>query len=143
MSFDLKLKQGDLAIGSDGDLAIVENSEKLTQEVLKILTTRIGANPFFPWYGSPIDKSLIGNAFEERFVAAVASNQVRGSLENLQRLQEEELKKGVLITPQEQIAAIQDIDVRRNTVDPRFYSLTLTVLSKAFTRVNTNLTVSL
>ena len=40
MSFDIKISQGDLAIGSDGDLARVEDTDKLVQDVLKILMTK-------------------------------------------------------------------------------------------------------
>ena len=143
MSFDLKISQGDLRLSETRDLAIVENSEKLTQDVLKIVTTPIGGNPFFPWYGSPIEQSLVGTSFETQFVAAVATNQLRTSLENLQSLQKEQLKTAQLVTPQESIAAVQDINVHRNTIDPRFFRLTITVLSKAFRRVQTSLQISL
>lgn len=142
MSFDLKIVGRDLGFGPTKDLAIVENSEKLIQDVLKIVLTQIGSNPFFPWYGSPITRSLIGTAFEERFVSAVASNQLRTALETLQNLQKEQLKQSQIVTPQEQIAAVQNVIVERNVLDPRFYSVQLTVLNKAFRRVQTGFDVN-
>jgi len=143
MSFDLRVKDGDLALGSNRDLATVENSEKLVQDVLKLISTPIGSNPFFPWYGSPIERSLIGTPFETNFIESIATQQLKSSLETLQNLQKEQLKQFQLVTPQEQIAAVQDITVQRNTIDPRFFRILITVLSKAFRQVQTSLTVRL
>lgn len=141
MSFDLRVVGRDLAIGTNSDLSTIENSEKLIQDVLKIVLTPIGSNPFFPWYGSPITKSLLGTAFEEKFVSAVASNQLRTALETLQNLQREQLKQSQVVTPQEQIAAVQNVIIERNVLDPRFFSVRLTVLNKAFRRAQTAFTV--
>lgn len=143
MSFDLKITKGDLRLSDTRDIAIVENSDKLRQEVLKIVATPIGGNQFFPWYGSPIERSLVGTSFETDFISAIATTQLRTSLETLQNLQKEQLKTPQIVTPQEQIAAVQDISVQRNTVDPRFFAIVITVLSKAFRRVQTSLQVSL
>ena len=136
MSFDLKIEQGDLKIGNNGDLSIVENSEKLVQDILKILTTDLGANLFFPWYGCPITKSLIGTGYAAVFVRDVATQQLSNSLQTLQRLQENQLQKNQIVSPQEQIAAIQNVSVDRNPSDPRFFSVAVTVLSKSFRRVD-------
>ena len=143
MSFDLRLKGGDLALGSNRDLSTVEGSEKLVQEVLKIVSTDLGGNPFFPWYGCPISQSLVGTSYPTNFIASVASTQLRTSLETLQKMQKVQLSDGQVVTPQEQIAAVQDVFVARNAVDPRFFVITLTVLSKAFRTVQTSLQVSL
>lgn len=144
MSFDLKLEQGDIQVGNNGDVAKVENSEKLTQDVLKAISTPLGANVFFPWYGSPITQALVGTAFDRRFVGAIAAQQIRTTLERLQELQEEQLlNAGQVVTAQEQIAAIQNVFVDRNTVDPRFFIIELTVLSKAFRRIQETLNISL
>lgn len=143
MSYDLKLIQGDLQIAS-GDLAIVEKSDKLVQDILKILSTQLGANPFFPWYGSPISRSLIGTALDYKFVSQIASSQLQSSLETLQGLQKEQLRiTPQLITPEEQIAAIQDVSVLRSNVDPRFYQVRVTVLNKAFRRVPAAVDISI
>jgi phage baseplate assembly protein W len=142
MSFDLKVIGGDLAI-SNGDLATVENSEKLVQDVLKVVTTPIGSNPFFPWYGSPISKSLIGKAYDQNFVADIATTQLRASLETLQKMQLIQMRTDQMVTPQEQIAAIQDVLVRRDSIDPRNFLVTLTVLNKAFRSTQVSLKVTL
>lgn len=142
MSFDLKLINGGISIGPNGDVAIVENGEKLVQDVLKICTTLLGANSRYPWYGSPISQSLIGRAFDKVFLQSVGSNQLKFSIANLQRLQAEQLKQDQMITAQEQIAAIQNVSVQQNNVDPRFFSVDLIVLSKAFRRIPISFSVA-
>ena len=143
MSFDLKLEQGDLQLSTANDLAIVENGEKLTQEVLKIVTTQIGSNRRFPWYGCPLTQSMIGRAFDSVFIESVGTNQLRFSITNLQRLQQDQLRTDQIVTKQEQIAAIQDVRMGQNNVDPRFFNIELTVLSKAFRRVQASFSVVL
>lgn len=143
MSFDLRVIQGDLALSPTRDLAKVENSEKLTQDVLKIISTPIGGNPFFPFYGCPLTRSLVGTAYESKFIASMATDQLQTSLEILQSIQKEQLKTNQLVTAQEQIAAIQDVLVDRNINDPRFFRIEITVLSKAFKRIETQLDISL
>lgn len=143
MSFDLKIQDGDLVIASNGDLGTVENTEKLVQDVLKIVSTQIGANPFFPWYGSPITKSLVGRPYDTNFISSIASQQLRATLERLQALQRDQLKTSQVVTPREQIAAISRVQVDRNITDPRFFKIVLTVLSKAFLQVPIELGITL
>jgi phage baseplate assembly protein W len=143
MSFDLRIMDGDLKVARNGDLQRVEDTEKLIQDIVKIVSTQIGANPFFPWYGSPITKSLLGRAFDRSFVSSVATQQLRTAIERLQTLQQEQLRRNQIVTPQEQIAAIQKVFVDRNIVDPRYYTIVLTVLSKAFSKVDIPLSIRL
>jgi phage baseplate assembly protein W len=143
MSFDLKLQNGDLQISNTNDIAKVEGSDKLKQDIIKIISTPIGSNPLFPWYGSPINQSLIGTAFSSNFISNLASVQLKASLENLQNIQKEQAKGNQIVTPQEQIAAVQDVIIQRNTEDPRFFKIMLTVLSKAFRQVQTSLNIQI
>jgi len=142
MSFDLRIVGRDLAIGSNGDVSTVENSDKLIQDILKMVSTPLGGNPFYPWYGCPISRTLIGYAYEDTFVQSIASQQLQTSLETLQRLQKEQLKKDQIVTPQEQISAIQNVYIERNAIDPRFYSISVTVLTKAFKQVPVTFSIS-
>lgn len=134
MSFDLKLFDGDLVI-KNGDFDISENANKLVQDVLKLVSTQLGSNPFFPAYGSPLSSAIIGTGYEETFVEDVASQQLRSSLERLQDLQRDQIKQNQIVTPDEQIAAIENIRVSRAKDDPRYYNVNLTVISKAYQRV--------
>lgn len=133
MSFDLKLFGGDLVI-QNGDFAVVEDQDKLVQDILKLVSTQLGSNPFFPGYGSPISQALIGTS-ELSFSQDVATQQLRASLERLRELQQQQMKNNQIVTPQEQIAAIQDISVTQAEDDPRYYFVNFTVINKAFQAV--------
>lgn len=56
MSWSLKIRNGDLAIGA-GQLDTVTRDAKLVQDFRHFLLTRLGSDPLYPWYGSSIDGS--------------------------------------------------------------------------------------
>ena len=143
MSFDLKLYNGDVVIGNNNDLQKAEGTDKLIQDIIKIISTPIGGNVFFPWYGCPITKSLVGRSFDRQFISSIATQQARSSLERLQTLQTDQLRMNQVVTPEEQMAALQKVIVDRDIQDPRFYNIGLTVLTKAFSRVVIPLSVQL
>jgi len=136
MSFDFRIKDGDLQIDANGSIEKVEDSEKLIQDILKIASTPLGSNLFYPWYGSPISKSLIGQALDMEFVSTVASNQLQTSLENLQRLQQQQALEQ-RVTPFEQLAAVKRVAISRNQVDPRFFLVIIDVVTNALSTVST------
>lgn len=142
MSFDFKIENGDWKIDSTGDLQKVENTEKLVQDCLKILVTTIGSIPFHPTYGSLLGKNLIGNVFDTEFVSSTAQNAIKNSLEALQKYQR---NQGLYqrVTPEEQLAAIRQITVERNSVDPRYFSVFVEISTGAFTKQTLNFEVSL
>lgn len=133
MSFDIKLFGGDLVI-QNGDFAVVEDQDKLVQDILKLVSTQLGSNPFFPGYGSPISQALIGTS-DLSFSQDIATQQLRASLERLRDLQQQQIKNNQIVTPQEQIVAIQDISVTQAEDDPRYYFVNFTVINKAFQSV--------
>lgn len=140
MSFDFKISEGDFQIASDGDLQKVENTEKLVQDVLKICTAELGSNTLFPWYGSPISKTLVGDVVDEEFVNTVASSQLANSLETLRSIQQEQAK-WQRVTPFEHISAIRNVSIQRNQVDFRFYKVIISVLTKAMSEASTSFLV--
>jgi len=140
MSYDFRILNGDLVIGADGDIGKVEDTEKLIQEILKMAHTPLGSNLFYPWYGSPISKSLVGNALDMEFLSTVASSQLQTSLENLQRLQQRQSLEQ-RVTPFEQLMAIKNISITRNQVDPRFFLVVIDVITKALSVVTTQFAV--
>lgn len=142
MSFDLKIAGGDLVIDTDADVAVVQNSEKLIQDVLKMLMTPLGSNVWFSWYGSPLAGSMIGSPFESDFIESMAENQIRSSLETIQSLQKEQATKQI-VTPSELLAAIKSVVVMRNQIDPTFFTISLSLLTKNLTIANTTFNVTL
>ena len=134
MSFDLTLSNGDLVI-KNGDFDVVEDSDKLIQDVLKFLSTPLGSNPFFPQYGSPISKVMIGLGYDQDFNETVLTQQLITSLTNLQTLQMSQQKSNQIVTPKEQIATIKDVQIFKADDDPRGIYVNLSVISKAFQSV--------
>jgi len=135
MSFDLKILNGDLVIDGNGDLKKVENTDKLVQDILKICTTPRGSKKKYPFYGSLISNSLIGSIFPDDFTNTYASSQLKDAVQSLIELQK--IQQGFqYVSIQESIAAIGDIRIERFPSDPRFFLVYISVLNKAFSKVN-------
>lgn len=142
MSFDFKLAGGDFSIDPNtGDFVKVEDSEKLVQDLLKIILTPLGSNPVHRFYGSPISSSMIGSPYDFDFTATVASNQLRNAVELLQTLQKEQSKYQKL-TAAEQIAAIKNILIERSPTDLRYLKAVVEVFSRALTTVTAEFTIT-
>lgn len=140
MSYDFKITGGDWTIGSNGDLEIVEDSDKLVQDVLKMIHFPLGKHKLYPWYGCAISGSMIGSVMDTEFLSTMASNQLNFSLEMLQRLQKEQAKVQS-VTPFELLAATKEISVQRSSVDPRYYSVFLKLLSRALKTISTGFVI--
>lgn len=143
MSFDLAIISGDLVLASNGDLQQVTDTDKLTQDILKICLTTAGANPMNPWYGSYISRSLVGSTLDTSITVQLAQSQLQNAIENLKNLQAAQIKSFQKVSPAEQIAAITNIAITRSTIDPRVFIVTVKVLSKALTNVSTSFNVTL
>ena len=141
MSYDLKVKNGDLVINK-GDLQVVKDSDKLIQDILKMALTEAGSNAMFPWYGSYISKSLIGSNLDIGITFQVAQSQLQNSLENLKNLQFAQLKGGQKMSADEQINAVLGISIVRNKQDARQFDVKIKVLSKGLRPITTQFTVS-
>ena len=142
MSFDLKLVAGDLSI-SNGSLAVATGSDKLIQDILKISVTPAGANPFALWYGSLIAKTLIGSHLDHGIIVEAATNQLQIALNTYQSLQSLQLQSFQKLSADEQLASVLNIDVQRNKYDPRYFTVSIAVLNRAYQKIHTSFTVSL
>lgn len=141
MSFDLQIINGDLVI-NQGDLQQVVDSEKLIQDILKILLTDVGANPLQPSYGSYLSRSVIGTALQNGAITQIAKSQINTCMVNLQKLQMLQVKSMQKVSADEQLAAITGISVIRSTNDPRLFNIKVSGLTKGFQPVTTAFTVS-
>lgn len=135
MSYDFRITNGEWATGQDSDLSKVVDTEKLIQDVLKIAVTPLGSNSSAPWYGSLIAKTAIGSSFDPDFFSTMAEGQLQNSLKTLMSIQQKQ-NSIQLLTAAEQIAAIQSVSVDKNSVDPRFVTAQMNILSKALTIVS-------
>lgn len=135
MSFDLKIVAGDLKI-ENGNLAILQGKDKLGQDLVKIATTELGANPLHSWYGSMVSASLIGSALPEEITNNIAQSQLQNAIDILKQLQNLQASSGQKMTPDEQISYIQGISIQRSTRDMRVVKVIIKVLTKAFGTVS-------
>lgn len=141
MSFDLKISGGDLVI-KNGQLQSVIDSEKLIQDILKICLTTAGSNPIHPWYGSFISRTIVGNPNYNSMLIQIGKSQLNTALQNLKDLQDLQVKSFQRVSADEQIAAIQDISININNIDPRLFDVTVRVVSKGLKPVSTSFRIS-
>jgi hypothetical protein len=141
MSFDLRLRDFNLNL-VNGDLELVRGTEKLLQDILKLLFTKIGANPLCNWYGSYLTESVIGTAnIDPLLMRSIAQTQISNSLTMLKKLQDSQLLSYQNVLPSEQIAGIKSVDVSLNINDPREYIITVSVLTKDLQQVSTQFNI--
>lgn len=141
MSFDLKIVNGDLVI-ANGDLQTITDSGKLIQMILKICLTNVGSNPLNPGYGSFLSRTIIGNAMYTSTIIQIAKSQLTTCLNNLQSLQQMRVQSRQRMTADEQLAAISDISVVRNNVDPRLFNVIIKCMTKGYKPISTRFTVA-
>lgn len=141
MSFDLKIKGGDLVIDK-GSLKTVVDSEKLIQDLLKISITPAGSNPSYPWYGSFLSRSLIGSALDTSVILTVGQSQLQNAIQILMDLQKAQVKSNQNVSADEQINSILDINIMRSKNNPTFFTVQIKVISRGFKSITTAFEVS-
>jgi len=134
MSFDLKIIGNDLAMNPDGSIQTVRDNEKLKQDILKAILTARGTNRFHPWYGGVISQRTIGRVLDASLLETAARNAIIETLSTLMALQTAQARIQY-VSPGETLAAIQDIQVARDSSDPRQWSITIIVLTRQLTPV--------
>ena len=140
MSFDLKIQRGDLVLDSSGQLNIVERNDKLVQDIIKILLTDLGENKFHPYYGSSAGKLDIGSVLDQDFFKTKIEDGVIQAINNLIALQKNQ-SKYQYITPGETILEISGVRVRRDTNDPRMWSVFVSVITLELEEISQTVTI--
>lgn len=141
MSFDLALINSDINIKPDGTLRIVADTDKLKQDVVKIILTPVNSVKFHPWYGSEINEGIIGEIPSDSVLFQQISNALTQSINRLQTLQRSQ-STGQKVTLAEMIASIRSINVQRAFDDPRQVNVIVTLLSKDLTAVEEVFSIS-
>jgi len=141
MSFDLKLKNGDLVI-QNGLLQTVTDSEKLIQDILKLCLTTAGTNPLHPWYGSFISRTIVGNPLNSEVLVQISKSQLNSALTNLKNLQTQQIKSFQRVSADEQLGQILDISIVRNPIDPTLFDVRINALTKGVKPITTAFRVS-
>ena len=134
MSFDLKIDNNDLNLNPDGTLQTVHDNNKLAQDIIKAVLTPLGSNKFFRWYGSMIGARVIGNVLSASQIESEVERAVYNTLSNIVALQKVQ-SRSQYVSAGEAIAAIKNVSLARNPVDPRQWEITITVLTRKLTVV--------
>ena len=140
MSFDLKIKNGDISLGKDGSITTVIGNDKLRQDILKILLTDLGSNKYHKRYGSYIGRLNIGDISDNMLISLDLERSAMNAVKNLMALQRFQAKKQGL-NPGEIIVDINYVSVTRDELDPRLYNITVSVMTREITDFTTSLSV--
>jgi phage baseplate assembly protein W len=141
MSFSLRIINNDLSI-QNGSLLQITGTDKLTQQILKICLTDVGANPLHPSYGSFLSRSVVGNPSPTSAIVQIATSQINTCLTNLQQIQQLQIKSFQQVSADEQLAAITGISVLRSVFDGRLFNVKIGVITKGLQPVTTTFTVN-
>ena len=126
---DLKIERGDIVLERDGSLKTVSENDKLRQDIVKILLTKLRENKYHPEYGSEVGLLKIGHVADQELLEIDLQAYAEGSIRKLMARQREQAKRQVL-NPGEVIVNINDISISRDTVDPRLYNIFISILTQ-------------
>ena len=140
MSFDLKLQNGNLQIATNGDLKTVQNSDKLVQDVLKMVTTPAGANRMHIWYGSNFGNAIIGIPMDSNFSKDRATEQIISAIEILRTLQTSQ-NEYQSVSASEAIARVLNVSIDTDISDPRALRVSIAILNRAAVKTITGIDV--
>jgi len=133
MSFDLALNQGDLQVGSDGEISQIRNTSKVVQDVLKVIHMPVGSNPLFPRLGSTITTDNIGQISNQQFMETRAAASLTQSIQTIQTIQRNQALTQSL-TPEEIITDILQLDVQLDQ-DPRQVNISIVIQTEAMSAI--------
>jgi len=141
MSFDIRLVNGDIQLGGNGDVDRVVDSEKLAQDVIKLLNTTIGSDPLNPNYGSTLTSSDIGQAIASPTnMAAQAQAVIAQGLDQLIAIQG--LQRSIqTVTDAETIMDFDAPVVEIDPIEPRQFNIIVNAISRDLTPIAIAFTV--
>lgn len=134
MSFDLRTIEGDIVINRRGDVDNVVNSDKLAQDVLKVLNTTLGSDPLNPNYGSLLTAASIGQMSNIDIVTVQIQNIIEQALQNLIQMQTLQ-KTYQYVSDAETIVDFDSPIVEQSATDPRQYNIIVSAVSRDMTPI--------
>jgi hypothetical protein len=140
MSFDLKLKSGDIQLENDGSISIVSGNQKIRQDLVKIILTKLGENRFHPQYGSNTGLLQIGSTADQNLLELDLNQSVQSATRFLMSLQREQSKRQ-LLSSSEIILDVKDISIERDEEDPRLYNIFISILTQKLEQINEVITI--
>lgn len=141
MSFDIRVIEGDLVLGANGDAMRIVDSDKLAQDVIKVLNTPIGSNPLNLNYGSTLTTAQIGEpVINPSAIVAQTTAAVQQALEQLIAMQEQQ-KSFQRITDAETIVDFESPLVEQDPIEPRQFNIVVNAISRDLTPISIALVV--
>jgi len=129
VSFDLYASSGDLELGNNGDLLLVRDSDKLVQDVLKLLNTTTGSDPLNPMYGSILTSASLGQIMDPLVLATRAQMVIAEALDNLISIQQYQ-RSIQFMSEAESIVDFDTPIVEQDASDSRQYNIYVSAISK-------------
>jgi hypothetical protein len=142
MSFDLKLSNGDLVLTASGQPEAVTGNDKIRQDILKILLTEEGDNSYHQSYGSSVGSLNVGENFGQSFTERSMEGSVSNAINKLITLQKFQSRTQFL-NPAEVIVSIRNIQIYRDELDPRMWSIFVSVITQELEEVGQSVTLRL
>jgi phage baseplate assembly protein W len=140
MSFDIKVLNGDIEFDGSGNLRTMRNSDKLAQDVIKVLNTPIGTSSLNLGYGSSLTANDIGTAVDVDRVIQQTQASIAQALEQIISLQA--LQQAVQpLTDAETIVDFETPIVEQDSQDPRQFNIAVNALSRDLTPLTVALVV--
>lgn len=135
MSFDLAIIGGDLDLLQNGEIRTVSDTEKLRQDILKIILTPAGSNKYHPWYGCTVTDAIIGMNLPANIMDLDIKTSISESIERLRILQSQQLTTQS-VSLAELINVIGKIEAYRAPEDFRQVKVDVSVFAKDLTEIN-------
>jgi len=128
MSFDARLENGDLVINED--IEILEDTDKLLQDSIKLLLTPLGSWIFDPQYGTKLSIDLIGEALPSWISEQNLSSLVIAAFEHYKDIQKAQVASGQFLSDAERLASVANVEVFRDRSDPRQFNTFITLVTR-------------
>jgi len=126
MSFDVQILNGDLNLDSLGQLALVRNIDKVAQDVLRVIMTTRGSDPFDTSYGISTTNRAIGSMPTTSIISATLEAEISNSLQKLIR-EQNRLSTVQTLTADERIREIDSVVVEQDPIEPRQLTVSISM----------------
>lgn len=140
MSFDLKILNGDISLSKDGKINTVVDNDKLKQDVIKILLTKLGSNKYHPNYGSEVGALTIGSVQDQSLLELDLESSATEAINKLIFLQRAQSKRQ-FITPGERLVSLNYVKIERDQLDPRMYNINISIQTGKLTAITESITI--
>lgn len=137
MSYDLQLNNGDLVIDSVGDILVVENYDKLYQDLLRLAKTSRGDNKFDPDEGCGI-YDLLGHVIPRDLAEGILGKEVYYGIQHMIEQQNTQAL-AQSVSPYEWIFSLDSIFIEQLTIKQISLNLLITTQQGAKTAFALNL----